>query len=82
MLAYDLAIGGLMKQRVALITGVTGQDGAYLAELLFSKNYVVHGIKRRSSSLNTGRGRSANTPEYGFARYLIDLRRARTRPQK
>ena len=44
-----------MKQRVALITGVTGQDGAYLAELLLRKNYVVHGIKRRSSSLNTGR---------------------------
>ena len=44
-----------MKQRVALITGVTGQDGAYLAELLLSTNYVVHGIKRRWSSLNTGR---------------------------
>jgi GDPmannose 4,6-dehydratase len=40
---------------VALITGVTGQDGAYLAELLLAKNYVVHGIKRRSSSFNTGR---------------------------
>jgi len=39
----------------ALITGVTGQDGAYLAELLLSKGYVVHGIKRRSSSFNTGR---------------------------
>jgi GDPmannose 4,6-dehydratase len=41
--------------RVALITGVTGQDGAYLAELLLSKGYQVHGIKRRSSSFNTGR---------------------------
>lgn len=41
--------------KVALITGVTGQDGAYLAELLLSKGYVVHGIKRRSSSFNTGR---------------------------
>jgi GDPmannose 4,6-dehydratase len=40
---------------VALITGATGQDGAYLAELLLSKGYVVHGIKRRSSSFNTGR---------------------------
>lgn len=41
--------------KVALITGVTGQDGAYLSELLLSKNYQVHGIKRRSSQLNTGR---------------------------
>ena len=39
----------------ALITGVTGQDGAYLAELLLSKGYEVHGIKRRSSSFNTAR---------------------------
>lgn len=41
--------------KVALITGVTGQDGAYLAELLLSKGYIVHGIKRRSSSFNTSR---------------------------
>jgi len=41
--------------KVALITGVTGQDGAYLAELLLNKGYTVHGIKRRSSSFNTGR---------------------------
>jgi GDPmannose 4,6-dehydratase len=41
--------------RVALITGVTGQDGAYLARLLLDKGYVVHGLKRRSSSFNTGR---------------------------
>ena len=39
----------------ALITGVTGQDGSYLAELLLQKNYEVHGIIRRSSSFNTGR---------------------------
>lgn len=44
-----------MSQRVALITGVTGQDGAYLAEYLLSLGYVVHGIKRRSSSFNTAR---------------------------
>ena len=44
-----------MTKRVALISGVTGQDGAYLAELLLKKGYVVHGIKRRSSSFNTGR---------------------------
>ena len=41
--------------KTALITGVTGQDGAYLARLLLEKGYVVHGIKRRSSSFNTGR---------------------------
>ena len=44
-----------MSARVALITGVTGQDGAYLAELLLDKGYIVHGVKRRSSSFNTGR---------------------------
>lgn len=44
-----------MSEKVALITGVTGQDGAYLAELLLNKGYVVHGVKRRSSSFNTGR---------------------------
>src|SRR3954453_18774295 len=44
-----------MSAKVALITGVTGQDGAYLAELLLSKGYIVHGVKRRSSSLNTQR---------------------------
>jgi len=44
-----------MKKKVALITGVTGQDGAYLAELLLEKNYEVHGIKRRASLFNTDR---------------------------
>jgi len=44
-----------MTRKTALITGVTGQDGAYLAELLLGKGYEVHGIKRRSSSFNTGR---------------------------
>ena len=44
-----------MSQKIALITGITGQDGAYLAELLLGKGYTVHGIKRRSSSFNTGR---------------------------
>jgi GDPmannose 4,6-dehydratase len=44
-----------MSGKIALITGVTGQDGAYLAELLLAKGYVVHGIKRRSSSFNTER---------------------------
>jgi GDPmannose 4,6-dehydratase len=45
----------MAPQRVALITGVTGQDGAYLAELLLAKGYAVHGTKRRSSSFNTER---------------------------
>jgi GDPmannose 4,6-dehydratase len=44
-----------MSGKVALITGATGQDGAYLAELLLAKGYTVHGVKRRSSSFNTGR---------------------------
>ncbi len=44
-----------MSEKIALITGVTGQDGAHLTEVLLAKGYVVHGIKRRSSSFNTGR---------------------------
>jgi len=44
-----------MKNKIALIFGITGQDGSYLAELLIKKNYIVHGVKRRSSSFNTGR---------------------------
>jgi GDPmannose 4,6-dehydratase len=45
----------MMKRKVALITGITGQDGSYLAELLLAKGYEVHGIKRRSSLFNTDR---------------------------
>ena len=45
----------MKKKKVALITGITGQDGAYLAELLLKKRYIVHGLKRRSSSFNTDR---------------------------
>ena len=44
-----------MADKIALITGVTGQDGAYLSRLLLEKGYVVHGVKRRSSSFNTAR---------------------------
>ncbi|MBR0212242.1 MAG: GDP-mannose 4,6-dehydratase, partial [Alphaproteobacteria bacterium] len=44
-----------MTNKVALITGITGQDGSYLAELLLDKGYEVHGLIRRSSSYNTGR---------------------------
>ena len=45
----------MKKRKTALITGITGQDGSYLAEFLISKNYEVHGIKRRSSLFNTDR---------------------------
>ena len=44
-----------MKKKIALIIGITGQDGSYLAELLLNKNYIVHGIKRRTSLINTQR---------------------------
>ncbi len=44
-----------MKKKIALIFGVTGQDGSYLAEFLIKKKYIVHGVKRRSSSINTNR---------------------------
>ena len=50
-----LTNGGEARKKVALITGITGQDGSYLAELLIEKGYEVHGIIRRSSSFNTGR---------------------------
>src|SRR6201999_2191184 len=46
---------GQSNGKVALITGATGQDGAYLSALLLEKGYTVHGVKRRSSSFNTGR---------------------------
>ena len=45
----------MSKKKIALITGVTGQDGAYLSEFLLKKGYVVHGVKRRSSLFNTDR---------------------------
>src|SRR3546814_12923434 len=45
----------IMSRKRALITGVTGQDGAYLSELLLSKGYEVHGVKRRASLFNTDR---------------------------
>ena len=44
-----------MKKKIALIFGITGQDGSYLASFLIKKNYIIHGVKRRSSSFNTGR---------------------------
>ena len=61
-----------MAKRVALITGATGQDGAYLAELLLNKGYVVHGIKRRSSSFNTGRVEHLyQDPHEGGLRFVL-----------
>ena len=45
----------MVKRKTALIFGITGQDGSYLAEILLKKNYIVHGVKRRSSSINTSR---------------------------
>ena len=44
-----------MKKKIALIFGITGQDGLYLSKFLLKKNYIVHGVIRRSSSFNTGR---------------------------
>jgi len=44
-----------MNKKIALIFGITGQDGSYLTEFLIKKGYLVHGVKRRSSSLNTAR---------------------------
>ena len=50
-----MASSNSSSRKVALVTGITGQDGSYLAELLLEKGYVVHGIKRRASSFNTKR---------------------------
>ncbi len=65
------------RSKVALISGVTGQDGAYLSELLLSKGYVVHGIKRRSSSFNTGRiehlYQDPQTPSQRFILHYGDM---------
>ena len=67
----------MTERKVALITGVTGQDGAYLAEFLLEKGYVVHGIKRRSSSFNTGRiehlYEDPHAPEPRFALHYGDM---------
>ena len=50
----------MRKKKIAFITGITGQDGSYLAELLLKKNYIVHGLLRRTSSLNIVRIDSEN----------------------
>jgi GDPmannose 4,6-dehydratase len=66
-----------MTNKIALITGITGQDGAYLAELLLEKGYTVHGIKRRSSSFNTARidhlYRDPHEPDVRFFLHHGDL---------
>ena len=63
--------------RKALITGITGQDGAYLAEFLLSKDYQVHGVKRRSSSFNTQRidhlYQDPHLPDQNFFLHYGDL---------
>ncbi len=58
--------------KVALITGITGQDGSYLAELLLEKGYEVHGVIRRSSSFNTGRiDHIYNDPKYAGSKFFL-----------
>src|SRR5437879_3787436 len=61
----------MSKQKTALITGITGQDGAYLAEFLLEKGYEVHGVRRRTSLFNTARidhlYRDVHEPEIGRA---------------
>jgi len=67
----------MSKAKTALITGITGQDGTYLSELLLEKNYVVHGIKRRSSSFNTERidhlYKDLHNPDSNFFLHYGDL---------
>jgi GDPmannose 4,6-dehydratase len=66
-----------MTRKVALITGITGQDGSYLAELLLAKGYAVHGIKRRASSFNTQRidhlYQDPHVPDAAFKLHYGDL---------
>ena len=63
-------------RKTALITGITGQDGSYLAELLLEKGYEVHGRKRRASSLNTSRvDHLYESPETKKEKARLSLRR-------
>ena len=66
-----------MSEKIALITGITGQDGAYLAEFLLKKGYIVHGIKRRASLFNTDRVdhlyQDPHLPERNFVLHYGDL---------
>jgi len=56
----------MTPQKTALITGITGQDGSYMAEYLLAKGYIVHGIKRRASSFNTHRVDHRGVNEVGY----------------
>src|SRR6185503_6788063 len=65
-------LAAMQKPKVALIVGVTGQDGAYLAEFLLAKDYIVHGVKRRSSSLNTQRvDHLYEDPHFGETNFFL-----------
>src|SRR5437763_4559142 len=70
------------EKRVALITGIAGQDGAYLAENLLQKGYIVHGVKRRASSFNTARidhlYQDPHDPDTRFKLHYGDLTDATT----
>ena len=58
--------------KVALITGITGQDGSYLTELLLRKSYIVHGIKRRASNFNTQRiDHIYQDPHIDYSRFIL-----------
>ena len=61
------------QKKVALISGITGQDGSYLAEFLIDKGYEVHGLLRRSSSFNTGRIEHLYLDEWVLARGKLRL---------
>ena len=65
----------MTKQKTALITGITGQDGSYLLDLLLQKGYKVIGIKRRTSTISTGNGYSI---EYAKARFPSRTRQKNT----
>ncbi len=58
-------------RKIALITGITGQDGSYLAEFLINKKYIVHGIKRRSSTVNNYR------IDHLYQKYYLDMKSPR-----
>ena len=61
----------MMAKKIALITGITGQDGSYLAEFLLKKEYIVHGIVRRSSLSNTDRIEHLYQDSHGENKNLI-----------
>src|SRR5258707_14059459 len=67
----------MTERQIALITGVAGQDGAYLAEYLLRKGYIVHGVKRRASSFNTARidhlYQDPHDPDTRFMLHYADL---------